>query len=141
LIGIEGPDWLGNSKIALFSVALVDLWKGIGIATVIYIAGIVSIPRQYYEALTIDGGSSGDALWYITLPLCRPAMNFVIILSFIGGLCTFDLVWTMTKGGLGFATDLLASVIYKQYAAGFYGLATAGNVILFLDVINIIKEE
>jgi raffinose/stachyose/melibiose transport system permease protein len=125
---------LGNRELALFSVALVDLWKGVGMATVIYIAGIVSIPRQYYEALTIDGGNSWDALWYITLPLCRPAMNSVIILSFIGGLRTFDLVWTMTKGGPGFATDLLASVIYKQYAAGFYGLATAGNVILFLAV-------
>ncbi|AEE97754.1 carbohydrate ABC transporter permease [Mahella australiensis] len=134
LIGIEGPDWLGNRELALFSVALVDLWKGVGMATVIYIAGIVSIPKQYYEALTIDGGSSWDALWHITLPLCRPAMNSVIILSFIGGLRTFDLVWTMTKGGPGFATDLLASVIYKQYAAGFYGLATAGNVILFLVV-------
>lgn len=134
LIGIEGPDWLVNSKIALLSVALVDVWKGVGMATVIYIAGIVSIPKQYYEALTIDGGNSWDALLHITLPLCRPAMNSVIILSFIGGLRSFDLVWTMTKGGPGFATDLLASVIYKQYAAGFYGLATAGNVILFLVV-------
>ena len=61
-------------------------------------------------------------------------MNSVIILSFIGGLRTFDLVWAMTKGGPGFATDLIASIIYKQYQAGFYGLSTAGNVILFLGV-------
>jgi len=134
LLGVKGPDWLGNTNIALFSVALTDVWKGVGVATVIYIAGIMSIPRQYYEALSIDGGDSWDRFWNVTLPLCRPAMNSVIILSFIGGLRTFDLVWAMTKGGPGFATDLIASIIYKQYQAGFYGLSTAGNVILFLGV-------
>lgn len=61
-------------------------------------------------------------------------MNSVIILAFIGGLRSFDLVWAMTKGGPGFSTDLIASIIYKQYQGGFYGLATAGNVILFIGV-------
>lgn len=133
-IGITGPDWLGNTHLALFSVALVDVWKGVGVATVIYIAGIMSIPQQYYEALGIDGGNSIDKFRHITLPLCRPAMNSVIILAFIGGLRTFDLIWAMTKGGPGFTTDLIASIIYKQYQAGFYGLSTAGNVILFICV-------
>lgn len=133
-IGISGPDWLGNTKIALLSVALVDVWKGVGIATVIYIAGITAIPQEYYEALKIDGGSSGAAFRHITVPLSRPAMNSVIILAFIGGLRSFDLIWAMTKGGPGFTTDLIASIIYKQYQAGFYGLATAGNVILFVCV-------
>lgn len=133
-LGITGPDWLGNTKIALLSVAFVDVWKGVGIATVIYIAGITAIPQEYYEALKIDGGSSKDAFWHITVPLSRPAMNSVIILAFIGGLRSFDLIWAMTKGGPGFTTDLIASIIYKQYQAGFYGLATAGNVILFICV-------
>ena len=133
-LGISGPDWLGNVHLALLSVAFVDVWKGVGVATVIYIAGILSIPLEYYEALKIDGGNSYHSFWYITVPLSRAAMNSVIILSFIGGLRTFDLIWTMTKGGPGFTTDLLASIIYKQYQAGFYGLATAGNVILFLAV-------
>lgn len=61
-------------------------------------------------------------------------MNSVIILAFIGGLRSFDLIWAMTKGGPGFTTDVIASIIYKQYQGGFYGLATAGNVILFLAV-------
>ncbi|WP_274649616.1 carbohydrate ABC transporter permease [Paenibacillus humicola] len=133
-IGITGPDWLGNTKIALLSVAFVDVWKGVGIATVIYIAGISAISPEYYEALKIDGGSARNAFWNITVPLSRPAMNSVIILSFIGGLRSFDLIWAMTKGGPGFTTDLIASIIYKQYQAGFYGLATAGNVILFIGV-------
>ncbi|NHN33700.1 carbohydrate ABC transporter permease [Paenibacillus agricola] len=133
-IGINGPDWLGNIKLALFSVAFVDVWKGVGIATVIYIAGIMAIPQHYYEALKIDGGNAFKGFWYITLPLSRPAMNSVIILAFIGGLRTFDLIWAMTRGGPGFSTDLIASIIYKQYQAGFYGLATAGNVILFFAI-------
>jgi len=133
-IGIPGPDWLGNTKLALFSVAFIDVWKGVGIATVIYIAGIMSIPQHYYEALRIDGGSKFRSFWHITLPLSRPAMNSVIILSFIGGLRTFDLIWATTRGGPGFSTDLIASIIYKQYQAGFYGLATAGNVILFIGI-------
>ncbi|MBP1962905.1 carbohydrate ABC transporter permease [Paenibacillus aceris] len=134
LLGIQGPDWLGNTKLALFSVAFIDVWKGVGIATVIYIAGIMSIPQHYYEALKIDGGNAFRSFWHITLPLSRPAMNSVIILSFIGGLRTFDLIWATTRGGPGFSTDLIASIIYKQYQAGFYGLATAGNVILFIGI-------
>ena len=61
-------------------------------------------------------------------------MNSVIILSFIGGLRSFDLIWAMTGGGPGFATDVMASIVYKQYAAGFYGLSTAGNVIMFIMI-------
>ncbi|WP_160720440.1 carbohydrate ABC transporter permease [Bacillus sp. USDA818B3_A] len=133
-IGIVGPDWLGDTNIALLSVALVDVWKGIGMATVIFIAGIMSIPEDYYEALKIDGGNAFHKFWNIILPLSRPAMNSVIILAFIGGLRSFDLIWAMTKGGPGFSTDLIASIIYKQYQSGFYGLSTAGNVILFIVV-------
>jgi raffinose/stachyose/melibiose transport system permease protein len=133
-LGISGPDWLGDTRIALLSVAFVDVWKGVGFATVIYIAGIMSIPEEYYEALQIDGGNSWNKFWNIILPLSRPATNAVIILAFIGGLRSFDILWSMTRGGPGFATDVIASIIYKQYQAGFYGLATAGNVILFLFV-------
>ncbi|MCI3920792.1 sugar ABC transporter permease [Paenibacillus sp. TRM 82003] len=133
-IGIAGPDWLGDRNWALLSVALVDVWKGVGFATVIYIAGILSIPSEYYEALQIDGGNAFDKFWNIIVPLSRSATNSVIILAFIGGLRSFDLIWSMTKGGPGFTTDVLASVIYKQYLSGFYGLSTAGNVILFIVV-------
>ena len=61
-----------------------------------------------------------------------PSQNSIIILSLIGGLRSFDLIWAMTGGGPGFSTDVLASVIYKQYAAGFYGLSTAGNVVMLI---------
>jgi len=131
-VGIPGPAWLTNPKLALLSVALVDVWKGVGLATIIFIAGMAAIPVDYYEAARIDGASKFEQFLHVTLPLCRPATVTVITLSFIGGLKSFDLVWTMTKGGPGFSSDVIASVIYKQYQAGFYGLSTAGNVVLFI---------
>jgi raffinose/stachyose/melibiose transport system permease protein len=75
---------------------------------------------------------------HVILPISRNATFTVILLSFIGGLRTFDLIWTMTKGGPGFASDVLTSVIFKQYQAGFYGLSTAGNVVLFIVVTIIV---
>jgi raffinose/stachyose/melibiose transport system permease protein len=120
------------------SVALVDVWKGVGLATVIYIAGILSIPQECYEAAAIDGATGWARFRNVTLPLARPATFTVILLSFIGGLRSFDLIWTMTGGGPGFASDTIASVIYKQYQAGFYGLSTAGSVVLFLLVTVIV---
>lgn len=130
-LGIKGPGWLTDPALALYSVALVDIWRGVGLATVIYMAGIASIPQDYYEASRIDGANRWQQFWYITVPLVRPAMTTVIILSFIGGLRLFDLIWTMTGGGPGFSSDVMASTIYKQYQAGYYGLSTAGNVVLF----------
>jgi raffinose/stachyose/melibiose transport system permease protein len=133
-IGIKGPDWLGDPRMALFSVVLVDVWKGVGIAMTIFIAGIQAIPQHYYEAIMIDGGSSFHKLRFITFPLSRSSMNSVIMLAFIGGIRSFDLIWVMTKGGPGFTSDLIASIIYKQLQGGFYGIATAGNVVLFFIV-------
>ena len=131
--GVDGPGWLTNPDIALLSVAFVDVWKGVGIAMVIFIAGILSIPEEYSDAARLEGGA-----WvrfrHVIIPLSRNATFTVILLSFISGLRTFDLIWTMTRGGPGFSTDVLTSTIYKQYQAGFYGLATAGNVILFIAV-------
>jgi raffinose/stachyose/melibiose transport system permease protein len=138
LLGIAGPGWLTDPKWALLSVAAVDVWKGVGLATLIYIAGIVSIPREYIEAARVDGAGSWQQFRRIVLPLSRPATVTVIILSLIGGLRSFDLIWAMTRGGPGFTSDVIASVIYKQYQAGFYGLSTAGNVVLFVVVTAII---
>lgn len=134
LVGIAGPDWLGNPRLALYSIILTDIWKGAGVSMVIYIAGIKAIPTEYYEACEVDGGSSFIKFSRITVPLVRPARNTVIILSLIGGLKSFGLVWSMTQGGPGFSSDVLASVIYKQYVNGFYGLSIAGNVILLVVV-------
>ncbi|QDP96721.1 sugar ABC transporter permease [Microlunatus elymi] len=132
--GVSGPGWLTSPDLALFSIIIVDIWKGLGIATLIYIAGIVSIPAEYYEAAKVDGAGAWSRFRHLILPLSRPATATVIILSLIGGLRSFELIWSMTGGGPGYTSDVLASVIYKQYQAGFFGLSTAGNVVLFVLV-------
>ena len=137
-VGVDGPGWLTNPSLALISIGLVDVWKGVGLATVIFIAGLVSIPGEYYEAAEVDGASKWEVFKNIMLPLARPATASVITLSLIGGLRSFELIWTMTKGGPGFASDVIGSVIYKQYQAGFYGLSTAGSVVLFVLVTVIV---
>jgi raffinose/stachyose/melibiose transport system permease protein len=137
-IGVAGPGWLTNPHLAIYSIGLVDVWKGVGLATVIFIAGLVSIPHEYYEAAKVDGASSWDMFRHVTLPLAKPATATVITLSLIGGLRSFDLIWSMTGGGPGFASDVIASVIYKQYQAGFFGLSTAGSVVLFVVVTVIV---
>ena len=96
-----------------------------------------------HPAGVLPGGRGGRRhAWHgfrhVTLPLSWPATYSVIILSFIGGLRSFDLIWTMTRGGPGFTSDTIASIIYKQYQAGFFGLSTAGNVLLFLVVTAIV---
>ncbi|MCU1410590.1 MAG: transporter [Rhodoglobus sp.] len=132
--GLPQPGWFTDPALALFTIAGVDVWKGVGIATLIFMAGIVAIPTEYYEAARMDGASPWRILRTITIPLSRAATGTVIILSLIGGLRSFDLIWATTGGGPGFTSDVIASVIYKQYQAGFYGLSTAGNVVLFIVV-------
>ncbi|GAA3908872.1 sugar ABC transporter permease [Microbacterium invictum] len=138
VFGIDGPGWLTDPNLALYSIIGVDVWRGVGLAALIYMAGLVAIPQEYYEAAKVDGASGWHRFWNITLPLVRPATTTVVILSLIGGLREFQLIWVMTGGGPGFASDVLASVIYKQYAYGFFGLSTAGNVVLFVVVSAII---
>lgn len=132
IFGIPNVDWLGNQSLALYSIILTDLWKGVGVATVIYIAGLQSIDRSYYEAASIDGANRWQQIRFITLPLVRPAMNSVIILAFVSGMRSFDLIWAMTSGVPTASTNVIASAIYNQYASGFYGLATAGNVVMLV---------
>lgn len=138
VLGITGPGWLTDPSLALYSIALIDVWKGVGIATLIYIAGLVGVPQEYYEAARVDGASAWQNFWHLTLPLVMPATATVILLSLIGGLRSFELIWATTGGGPGFSSDVIGSLIYKNYQAGYYGLSTAGNVILFVVVTAIV---
>ncbi len=140
ITSLNGPkiNWLTDENMAMLSVILVDVWKGIGVSIIIYIAGISAIPQSYYEAAVIDGASGYQQFRFITLPLCLTSINSVLTLSLIGGLRSYELVWTLTQGGPGYATEVLGSAVYKLFANGQYGLSTAGNVIIFIIVAVII---
>jgi len=133
-LGIGSPGWLVDPNLAIYTLIGIEVWRGLGIACLIYIAGLAAIPQEYYEAARVDGAGRWKAFKSITVPLVKPATATVVILSLVDGLRKFDLIWATTRGGPGFSSDVLGSVIYKQYQAGFYGLSTAGNVILFLLV-------
>jgi raffinose/stachyose/melibiose transport system permease protein len=104
-IGIDGPSWLSDPGLALYSVAFIDLWKGVGLATLIYIAGLAAISPDYHEAARIDGATRVQQFWRVTVPLVRPATVTVITLSLTGGLRSFEIIWATTRGGPGFSSD------------------------------------
>lgn len=130
----EKIKFLYAPETALPSVIFTDIWKGLSVSVVIYIAGLQAIDRTYYEAAEIDGANKLQILRNITLPLVRPAMNTIIILSLIGGLKSFDLIKTMTDGGPGYSSTVLALTVYRQFSNGYYGMSTTGNIIMLVMI-------
>lgn len=137
-LGGSKIQWLNDSKIALWVVMFADIWKTIGINILIYLSGIAAISKDYYEASSLDGASKWQQFRNITLPLLIPSISSAITLSLIGGMKNYELIWTMTEGGPGYSTEVLGTVAYKLFARGNYGLATAGQVIIFIIVCLIV---
>jgi len=124
--------WLTNPDIALYSVIFVDTWKGVGFIMVILIAGLQVIPSEYYEAAQIDGADKWDELWNITLPLLMPTLTVTTVLNLLYGLKVFDVVWVLTNGGPGYATETVYTVVFKEFSKGRYGISTALSTLLFV---------
>ena len=127
-------DWLGNSKIALFSIISVDIWMWTGFNTIIYLAGLQTVPSELYEASSIDGAGRWKTFKNITIPLIGASITVNLILNIIGGLKTFDLIFVMTSGGPGFATEVLNTLMFKAMSTGTLGYATAIGVVQFIFV-------
>lgn len=124
--------WLTNPDIALYSVILVDTWKGVGFIMVILIAGLHVIPTEYYEAAQIDGANAWDEFWKITLPLLMPTLTVTTVLNLLYGLKVFDVVWVLTNGGPGYATETVYTMVFKEFSKGRYGVSTALSTLLFV---------
>jgi raffinose/stachyose/melibiose transport system permease protein len=133
-IGLDAAakPWLVDPHIALYSVIGVDTWKGVGYIMVILLAGLQTIPREYYEAAEVDGANAWTRLRHITLPLLTPAIVVVTVLNVLYGLRVFDIVYALTNGGPGYATEVLSTAIFKAFSQGQYGLGTAVSSILFV---------
>ncbi len=127
--------WLVDVDWALPSVIGVDTWRGVGYIMVILIAGLQSIPRDYYEAAAIDGASGFGAFWRITLPLLMPVLTVTTVLNLLYGLKVFDIVFVLTNGGPGRATDVVYTVIFDEFSKGRYGVATTLSTLLFIIMI------
>ena len=124
--------WLTNPHIALYSIAAVDTWKGVGFIMLLLLAGLQAIPREYYEAAKIDGANAFTELRYITLPLLIPVITVTTVLNLLYGLKVFDSVWVLTNGGPGYATETVYTIVFKEFARGNYAVSTALSTVLFV---------
>ncbi len=135
--------WLGNSESALITISLISSWQWVGIPTMIFLASLQSIPNDLFEAAAIDGVTWWQVFWYIKLPLVRPIIGVVAILTFTGNFNAFDIVFAMAgiNGGPVYSTDILGTYFYRIGIAGEHpvgipnvglGATVASLVFLFL---------
>jgi raffinose/stachyose/melibiose transport system permease protein len=127
--------WLVDPKIAFVSVMTVDTWKGVGYIMTIILAGIQSIPKDYYEAANIDGANFWNKFRYITLPMLIPALTVTTVLNLLYGLRVFDIVYVLTNGGPGYITEVMYTSVFKEFSLGAYGVGTAMSSVLFVFMV------
>ena len=118
-VGIASVNWLGDADVAFWTVVMVDIWHQVSFMAILLLAGLASLPREPYEAARMDGASALSCFIHITLPLLRPVIVVAVLLRLIFAIKTFDIIFIMTKGGPGTATDLVSYFIYR---AAFFGL-------------------
>ncbi|SFE41849.1 multiple sugar transport system permease protein/raffinose/stachyose/melibiose transport system permease protein [Paenibacillus catalpae] len=129
--------WLGDPSVARWMIVFVSSWQNLGFSMVIYIAGLQGVPRDLYEYSDVEGASRWRKFASITFPLIAPSFTINMILCLIGNLKLFDQIYSLTGGGPGFATESIASTIYK---VGFYngiewGYGSALSIVLFLCIL------
>lgn len=138
VIGLPSSLWIYSPNTSLMSVVLVALWKETGYYMVMFLAGLQSIPKTYYEAAELDGAGPIQQFFRITIPLISPTTFFILIISIIGSFQIFDLTTVLTAGGPANSTNTLVMYIYQ---AGFrffrMGYASAISTVLFIIVLII----
>ena len=136
LLGIAGISFLGDPQFALVTVVFVSLWFLMGFYMLIFLGGLQDIPKEYYEAATIDGAGPFHCFWHVTLPLLKPTSFFVLMVSMVAavaGAQAFDIIYVMTKGGPANSTAVLIVYIYQQaFSFGAFGYAAAMSSVLVI---------
>ena len=131
--GVGGYNWLVDADWAFGWSVFLSVWAHMGFYTLILLAGLQAIPRDVYEAATMDRASPWRVFWRITLPLLSPTMLVVLVLAVIKGVQTFDEVYAFTGGGPGTATTFIIQYIYEEGFAGaprLFGLAAAASLLV-----------
>ena len=135
-VGIDGPRWLGSSHWALPAIIIMAVWSQLGYDIVIFLAGLQSISKDYYEAAAIDGANGLARFRHITLPLLSPVTFFVLVLGVINSFQAFTAPYVMTGGGPANSTMMLVLYLYNQaFRFQHMGLASAIAYCLFLIVV------
>ena len=141
LLGGGAVDLLGNPSKALYTVIGVVCWQYTPFYMVLYLAAYGTIPIELYEAASIDGATRGQYFWRVSLPLLRPTVASGITISIIGSLKYFDLVYVMTGGGPGTATEIMATYMYKFSFVRFnlgYGSTVASGMFVLITLVALI---
>ncbi|MGQ7787842.1 carbohydrate ABC transporter permease [Nesterenkonia sp. K-15-9-6] len=136
MVGIDGPNWLQNPATSKLAIMIMAVWKGLGFSMLLYLAALQSVPRQLYEAAAIDGASTLQQFWAITVPMLRPVTFFLVVTNIIGGAQIFVEVNIMTPdGGPEFSTATIVWYIWRQaFEYLNMGYATAISLMLGLLV-------
>ncbi len=138
LLGGTGRAWYGDAKYALGTLIFIDVWQETPYMTLLILAGLVSLPKDPYEAARIEGANVFQTFQKITLPLMKPTLIVATLLRAIGALKTYDLVYVITKGGPGTSTEVMTYNIYKQaYQYLNTGRAAAMSYILLAIILVI----
>jgi multiple sugar transport system permease protein len=143
-IGLPGGLWVSGEHTVIPALVLVDVWKWTPMITLIVLAGLKSLPPDPYEAARIDGASALQIFWYITLPMIRPVLIAALMLRSLDNLKEFDMIYTITQGGPGIASETL--YLYS-YTVGFgffkagYGSALMVVVFLIVLVFNVVMNR
>lgn len=137
---LGGPkiDWLGSTSNALYSLIIVDIWQWTPMVMLILLAGLSAIPTESYESALVDGASRLQLTTKITLPLLRPTIFTAVLLRLIDVLKTFDILYSMTQGGPGFATETMNILSYRQaFEFMEFGEAASTLIVFFFIVMGI----
>jgi multiple sugar transport system permease protein len=137
-LGFPEPSWLGNPNLAMWSLALTTVWWTLGFNFVLYLAGLQDIPRDLYEAASIDGAGPWQQIRKITIPMLARTTSLVIVLQIIASLKVFDQMYIMTSGGPNFSTRSALQYIYDVGFTSFRtGYAAAVSTIFFIFVLAV----
>jgi multiple sugar transport system permease protein len=132
IISPPGPNWLGMANYAMAAVIIVNVWRGLPFFAITVLAGLVAIPREYYEAAEVDGAGSWGRFRHVTLPMLRPVIAVVILFSTIFTFADFNIVYVLTRGGPVNSTHLFATLAYQiGLNGGNLGQGAAISLFLF----------
>lgn len=138
LIGLKGPGWLASPDWAMPGIMLMSIWRDLGFYTVIFLAGLQTIPREFYEAAMVDGANAWQRFWKITLPLLNPTIVFSAVIAVISGLQLFTAVYVMTGsitflpgGPLNSTRPMVLHIVEAAFRYQEIGYASAAAFVLF----------
>lgn len=135
-LGIPSPDWTGDPTWSLWSLIVVQLWRGVGFAAILYLAGLQSLPAELYEAAKLDGAGYWTRLRKLTVPLLSPITFFILIITTLHSFRAYEVTAILTDGGPGLSSTTLTWYIYKEaFSSHDIGHATAAGVVLFVILV------